>query len=196
MKLLYRLLLLTAVSLSAACSSKDDDPQPTAPDPAVEATLVRSFTYPANSDYNNGHVYTQKSLTSMATLDATELTLGFGAPEGKDDVSFTIPKTALAAGWQGTYELRSTAAPQGPVKLWYFYTVSTTPSGTQGRIFSYPTQGQLRITSYDAQRQLLSGSYQLRVDDVADPTSGSLGGNGRRCNIEISGTFVNVKVKN
>ncbi|WP_460503907.1 hypothetical protein, partial [Hymenobacter agri] len=82
-------LLLLAVLL-AACSKKDADPQP-APVPAVQASLTRAFTYPASSSLDTELTYTQKTLHIGGRLDAAGLVLGFDAPEGSDNISFTIP---------------------------------------------------------------------------------------------------------
>lgn len=195
MQELRRFLPLAAlISLgAAACNSKKDDPQP---DPATEMQLIRSFTYPTASSYNNSITYSQKTLQSSAVLGDKGLYIGFAAVEGKDGLSFTIDPGSVAAGLTGTYALREVATPQNPATAHYVYTISDAPGASSFRLFDSPEiAGQVTVTSYNAQRKLITGSFQVRLDNVSDPAS-STPFSSPQCNVDVKGTFTNLKLTN
>ena len=193
MKLFHCFLLVLVVLYSAACSSKNDDPQP---DPTPAISLKRVLRYLAASHPEQVQAYSQRTLHSSASLHRDgKLFIDFLAFEGKDHVDITVPRASLTADLRGTYTLRSQTAPQGPAEATYRYYLSNAPGSLHYR--SYPVgfmQGQLTITAYDAQRQLLSGTYSITLPNVADPHDPIVGSNGLRCSFELEGSFDNLKL--
>lgn len=52
------------------------------------------------------------------------------------------------------------------------------------------------MTRYDPQRHLVSGTFEVRYDDLADPTDGhTFDSNKLRCNLKMVGNFANLKLR-
>ena len=190
-------LLLAAVLLTA-CSKKEADPQP-APAPAVRADITRTFTYPGNSGFDTALTYTQKTLQIRGQLDATKLLLFFDAPEGSDNLAFTIPAVALAAGLPGTYALRDRQnSPGKVVETDYTYKIVNTPSVSSFHLYASARNnmtGRVIITAYDAQRRLLNGSFEMTMDGVSDPREDFPSPMPMPCNVKVTGSFENLKLE-
>ncbi|NVO30213.1 hypothetical protein [Hymenobacter lapidiphilus] len=172
---------------------KEDDPQPGVPEAEVE--MQRATTYLSTSRFNNEQGYSQKTLQSTATLATDKLQLDFDAIEGKDAISFTVPRSSLTTAFVGVYELRTLASHAAPVASVYTFFRSRAAGSINSTTYRN-MRGQLTITGYDAQRQLLAGSYQAQLENVADPADDNgASGDALRCNVEITGSFTNLKVQ-
>ncbi len=186
---------LLAFSLLISACQKDNDPQPQSNLPEAEVKLQRATTYLSTSRYDNEQGYSQKTLQNTAVLDSDKLQLDFDATEGKDAISFTVPRASLSAAFTGTYELRSSASPAAPtISVYTFYRSRAT--GFINSATYRDIRGQLTITAYDAQRKLLTGTYKGRLENIVDPADSSTSsGDALRCNVEITGSFTNLKVQ-
>jgi hypothetical protein len=191
-------LCLTAV-LATACSKKEADPQPQPADPAVQAEMTRTFTFPTNSGSDAGLTYTQKSMRLIGKQDATGLVLAFDVPEGSDFVAFTIPNAALSANWQGAYALRTQpSSVGGVVETQYTYTILKVPGATSAQLFfsnNNSMVGKVVVTAYDSQRRLLAGTFEMAMDAVNDPRERNPATGAPRCNVKIMGRFENLKLE-
>ncbi|NVO83445.1 hypothetical protein [Hymenobacter terrestris] len=157
--------------------------------------MLRSTTYLSTNRFNNEQSYSQKTLQSTVTLATDKLQLDFDAIEGKDAISFTVPRSSLTTAFVGVYELRTLASPAAPVASVYTFFRSRAANFINSATYRN-MRGQLTITGYDAQRQLLTGSYQAQLENVSDPAdSNSSSGDALRCNVEITGSFTNLKIQ-
>ncbi|RFP66080.1 hypothetical protein D0N36_04980 [Hymenobacter lapidiphilus] len=157
--------------------------------------MQRSTVYLSTSRYNNAQGYSQKTLQSTATFATDKLQLDFDAMEGKDAMSFTVPRASLTAALTGVYELRSLASPAAPVASVYTFFRSRAAGSINSTTYRN-VRGQLTITGYDAQRQLLTGSYQAQLENVSDPADNNgASGDALRCNVEVTGSFTNLKLQ-
>lgn len=187
--------LLTALCLTAC--GKHDDPQPAA-DPAPQVTMTRTMSYPTASRRDNGLTYTQKSMSIGGQLATDALELNFDVPEGNDNLGFQVPRTTLASKLEGRYPVYSQTERSATTRASYSYYLINTHDASSTVIFSAGsvTRGQLIITAYDAARQLLSGSFEVSLDDVADPTEhGPESSDTPRCAVRLTGTFTNLKLQ-
>lgn len=186
---------LLASSLLISACQKDNDPQPQANLPETEVKLQRITTYLSTNRYDNEQGYSEKTLQNTAALYADKLQLDFDATEGKDAISFTIPRASLTTGLIGTYELRSSINPEASATSAYTFYRSRAVGFINSATYR-DIQGQLTITAYDAQRKLLTGKYKGRLENIVDPAdSNTSSGDALRCNVEITGSFTNLKVE-
>ncbi len=189
------LLACLATTLLAGCSKKEAAPQPA--DPAAEISLTRTMVFPSTGT-SNGVGYAPTSLEATGKLDATQLVLSVDAPKGQDYIGFTVPRSALSPDLLGSYSLLSLQAPGASVDTWYTYWTVRTSSVSAAHIYlskNSNMQGRLLITAYDSQRRLLSGSFEMRMADLADPTEEIASSNPRRCTLDVTGTFTNLKLQ-
>lgn len=190
-------IFLAAVLLTAC--SKDQDPQPAAPAPALQAGMTRTFTFPSNSNYDTGLTYTQKSMRITGKLDGSALSMAFDVPEGSDFISFAMPASTLSANLQGSYRLRDRQnSPNAVVETRYSYTTLNVPGASSGQLFFSSGNnmvGKVVITAYDSQRRLLNGSFEMAIDGVSDPRERYPSANSARCNVKVIGTFENLKLE-
>lgn len=187
------LLLLTA----AACGDHHrTDPKPAVP--AASATLTRTFFYPA-SGVSHDAGYDPAELMVDAYWEPTSLGLNVAPKNQRDALHFGIERSHLTPTLVGTYSLQTRGALSNAAAVRYSYAYVLTDSQTSLRLFDSNTtavEGQIRISEYDAERHLLSGSYEVRLPDVSDPTLPSrLGQNAARCRVTVSGTFENVPLE-
>ncbi len=195
MKTLLTLCLATA--LLSSCS-KEHDPQPAAPDPAPTLTVTRTMTYATAPSRDNGVTYTQKTLDGSGTLTDTGLKLLFSEQNAPDDLAMEVPKAALTNALNGTYALNTRTNPSGVADVRYIFTRINTPGQTSGVIvgkFSL-AGGQLVVTQYDSERRLVSGSFEVRYEDLADPTDGRFSDSDKlHCTLKMVGSFNNLKLR-
>jgi hypothetical protein len=199
MKTLSRLLLGAALTFAAAsCSDKPEvAPQP-APAPAADFSLARSFYYPGSTAFR-GVSYPTADLRGHAHQDPNGLHLQFITRDQREGVYLSVDGSALGPGLLGTYALRSASNSRNPGSASYGYNYRVTDSGTAGSYYASSfteLEGQVRITAHDAARHLISGSYEVRLPDVGDPTdSVRTRANQQRCRVTLGGSFENLPVE-
>jgi hypothetical protein len=163
-------------------------------------TMTRTMSFPTASGKDNGLRYTQATLMSFGELSTSALNISLSADEGLDNLSFSIPRANLLTTITGAYTLKSVGAGQtGVVATSYSY-YRLNVSGASSASLYLSSQniilGNLTITAYDAQRRLLSGTYEMRLDNIEDPTDRQLPGPDRvRCNLKVVGSFSNLKLQ-
>ncbi|QIX61212.1 hypothetical protein FY528_03195 [Hymenobacter lutimineralis] len=200
MKTTARFVLAATLLLGvAACDSKENDPQPEAPAPAATFTMGSSIYYPSPNviaaiSYPSGDVQHQ------AILNDELLYVHFDAKEGRDAVNFTIERSQLTAAIIGTYTLKSMPNTEsGAADVRYVYYRENKPGSISGSIYDSNNShmgGQLTVTAYDAKRHLLSGSYEMRMENITDPTDASWDPTDKeRCNLTLWGTFSNLPIQ-
>ena len=192
-------LLFASPLALTSCHSHPDDPAPT-PAPVAEVTMVRRLEYAQAPSHNSGLTYSQKTLSSTATLGPDNLQLAFLTTEGIDNLSFTISRAKLTAAITGTYQLQGLGNPAANKAVArYTYTRVNVPGSINATIYDSGTnevRGTLTLTTYDATRHLLSGQYELRIANLDDPTDGSTGvANKQKCTLTVTGTFTNLSVQ-
>ncbi|OON66741.1 hypothetical protein [Hymenobacter sp. CRA2] len=189
-------LALTLTAASCDSKHKTEDPQPATPAPA--ATMDRTFFYPA-STVSSGIGYAPDELQTSAYYEPTTLSINVGPKSQQDALHFGIQRSRLASALTGTYSLQGLGSLTNDAVVRYSYAYVLTDSQTSLRLFDSNTtqmEGHVRITEYDADRHLLSGSYEVRLPDVSDPTLPSRAGqNAPRCRVTVSGTFENVRLE-
>lgn len=193
MKFLRYSLLATVFALSLSACSTASDPQPELT-PSAHYEMNRVLYYPANAT-SAGVSYAPAEVKAAGQL-ATELRLSFGADRGEDDITFTLPATQLTPNVVGSYSLQSRTAPgAGSTHVAYTFTVNRSAGGTSGRLYlstANRVEGQLVLTNYDGRRRLLSGTYTLRLPDIADPYSTVAS---EKCNLTLQGSFENLPLQ-
>ena len=116
-----------------------------------------------------------------------------------DIVHFQIDRAKLKDGYVGTYtyELQATNLIH---KIRYQYMVKDAQGNLQGSINETDMNtimlGNVTISNYDAARQIISGTYSLSAALIDDPTTFKIGIYPEdQCQLTVSGTFSNVKIK-
>ncbi|RAK68361.1 hypothetical protein [Hymenobacter edaphi] len=193
------LLLGAALSLTAtSCADQPDvAPQP-APAPAATFTLARSFYYPGTTVFS-GVSYPTADVRAHGHQNPAGLHLQFVTHDRREGVYLTVDRSALGPDLLGTYALRSATNSRNPALAGYGYNYRVTDGGTAGSYYASSfseLEGQVRISAYDAARHLISGSYEVRLPDVSDPTdSVRARANQLRCRVTLGGSFANLRVE-
>ncbi|MBC5991789.1 hypothetical protein [Pontibacter cellulosilyticus] len=196
-KLLPLSFLFLLTLLFTACDS-DSDREAEEVAPAAVATMrsVIAYAYnePQSAEFSE---YSGMSVISHASLDTERLVASFIIPShiGRDAIAFSINKPQVAAGYVGTYALKSLPDPAtGAVDVRYSYR----KDGNTYSVYlssSSTMEGHFTITAYDAKHKLISGNYEMKMRRAFDPKASEVSlENTRRCDITIQGTFTNVKI--
>ncbi|NDK54370.1 DUF6252 family protein [Pontibacter fetidus] len=185
--LYFSLAALTFLNFS--CDTDGGDADEVIPEMAL--TMHRAFMYHDNHETKNA-TYTSANLQSAFLTENERLTIYVGGD--KDDISFEIAEADLPSGYVGNYVLKSLPNPDnGKAKTSYSY--ATSP--TSGSVFfsqANAMNGSVEITNYNEKHQLISGTFELTMENVPDPTATSPT-NPRSCDVTITGTFANAKLK-
>ncbi|WP_400193345.1 hypothetical protein [Hymenobacter sp. B81] len=196
----FPLLLLAAV-LGFTTASCDDQPEATPQPqsaPAADFNLSRSFYYPGTTVFS-GVSYPTPDLRGHSSLNADGLHLQFNTLDRREGLALSVDRSRLGADLLGTYTLRSASDSRPAATVGYGYNYRVTDSGTSGSYYASSfseLEGQVRITAYDATRRLVSGSYEVRLPDVSDPTdSVRTRANQLRCRVTLGGSFENLSVE-
>ncbi|GGF99919.1 hypothetical protein [Pontibacter amylolyticus] len=186
---------LLVISFFAFSCDKQDDESTTIV-PKVEATMERSFNY-LESEEEEKAVYSL-SLKEMQLLsDEEKLQIDFAPsrPTGNDAVVFSIRQADLLNGYIGTYPIRSLSNnKKGRADITYYHYYNKT---SKSALFSSGNrmEGMIEIKAYNATTGLASGSFEVMISNVTDPTSyESNPTKPRKCNITLKGSFNNLKL--
>ncbi|MCC3159948.1 hypothetical protein LJ737_22100 [Hymenobacter sp. 15J16-1T3B] len=195
-------LLLSAAllfSVGACRSHPETDPHPIEEAaPAASYTFNRTFYYPVSS-VGSGVSYAPSRIAALVswTSGHGSFFLSFADDDDLDGLRLTLLPARVKPGIVGTYTLQSTTAPGNDAEVSYYHNqhTGTTRWGNTYTSANTDFQGQLVITAYDARRHLLSGRYEVRLPDVADPDNPALTDAGKaRCRVTVSGSFENMRV--
>ncbi|WP_242928187.1 hypothetical protein [Pontibacter vulgaris] len=185
-KTLLYICLTSLALLNFSCDS--DDKEEVIPE--MELSMDRTFMY-HDTHETKAASYASDDLQSGFLTGNEKLTIYVGSE--KDGISFEIADADLISGYVGNYTLKSLPNPEnGKAKITYSYSTS----GTSGSVmFSQANTmiGSIEITDYNEKHNLISGAFELRMEDVPDPTATSPT-NPRRCDVTVTGTFENAKL--
>ncbi|MBT2556169.1 hypothetical protein J7E24_00070 [Hymenobacter sp. ISL-91] len=189
---------LCAASFFGAACHKDSDPAPE-PTPDATYTLDRMVYYPASAE-SSGVSYSPLAITGTALNrgDGLELRFRSGDPAG-DHIVFQIEYPKLVPGRVGKYPLKSVSEAANPAQATYTLTYGTGQNAFAGRTYqasAYKTTGDLTISTYDTGRGVISGSYSMKLNELADPYAELMPTRPvRTCEVVVSGEFANVPVR-
>ncbi len=175
--------------LSFSCDKDDKEADDVIPE--MELSMDRTFMY-HDTHETKAVSYTSDDLQSGFLAENEKLTIYVGS--GKDGISFEIAAADLVNGYLGTYTLKSLPNPEnGKAKTTYSYSTS----GASGSVmFSQANTmtGSVEITGYNEKHNIISGTFELTMENVPDPTATSPTSNPRRCDVTVTGSFENAKL--
>lgn len=195
-KIILSTWLLVITFLSVSCDKEKDES--TSIMPKVEATMERSFNYLESAEEEKA-VYSLSLKEMQLVSDEEKLQLNFAPsqPATIDALVFNIKQADLLHGYIGTYTVRSLSNNKtGRADLTYYHYYNKT---SKSALFSSGNrmEGQIEIKAYNASTGLASGSFEVTITNVTDPTSyGSNQEKPRKCNITLKGKFNNLKLAN
>lgn len=187
-KTLFTFCTLAIALLSVSCDN-DKDAEDVVP--AMDLTMARNFMYHDTHETVAANYKTEDLQTAFVT-ENEQLTIYLDS--GTDGVSFEIEEEKLSSGYVGNYTLQTLPNPDaGDANATFIYKTS---AGSGSAYFSKANfiYGIVKITTYDQKHQLISGTFQLKMDDVPDPTITLPTSNPRRCDVTVTGTFENAKL--
>lgn len=187
-KTLLTYCMLGLALLSFSC---DDDKEADDVIPAMEISMERTFMYHDNHETKQASYTTDDCQTGFVKDDG-KLTVFIDA--GADAISFQIDEEDLADGYIGNYTLMSLPNPDnGKAKTTYSYSITQTSGNAYFSQANY-MGGSFKITDYNEKHNLISGTFELTMEDVPDPTLTSSTPAPRRCDVTVTGTFENAKL--
>lgn len=188
-KTLLTYCMLGLALLSFSCDKEDDETNEVAP--AMELSMERTFMYHDNHETKQAS-YLSKDIVSGFVKDDGKLTVYVSS--GADGISFEIAEADLTNGYVGVYTLKSLPNPaNGKANTTYSYS----QSGTSGSAYfsqANTMSGAIEITNYNEKHNLISGTFELTMVDVADPTLTAPTTNPRKSDVTVNGTFENAKL--
>jgi hypothetical protein len=188
-KTLLTYCMLGLALLSFSCDKEDDETNEVAP--AMELSMERTFMYHDNHETKHAS-YLSKDIVSGFVKDDGKLTVYLSSDA--DGISFEIAEADLTDGYIGVYTLKSLPnTANGKASTTYSYS----KSGTSGSAYfseANTMNGAIEITNYNDKHNLISGSFELTMKDVSDPTLTAPTTNPRKCDVTVTGTFVNAKL--
>lgn len=177
--------MATLAFLNFSCNNDDEVI------PEMELMLDRTFMY-HDTHETKAATYETKDLQTAFVIENDQLTLFLDS--GTDGVSFEIEEDKLTSGYVGEYSLKSLPNPDnGDANTTYFYKNSA-PSGSAYFGQANFINGSVEITNYNEKHKLISGTFELTMQDVPDPTITYPTPNSRRCDVTVTGTFENAKL--
>lgn len=210
-KTLYSLLVL-ALGFSA-CNKNDKDLKEEVVAPS-EATMTRTLdftilgtkkdtTYANKEKIKATALFGNDAILFGSEMNVFIMTVDAGPGvtiDGEGDfVQFVIDPAKLKADYVGTYRFGSQA--DLPVKHIHYAYITNKVTGSYsakiaGTNYGNALTGELKITHYDAARNTISGIYTIAGKLYFDPTDASSATRlDDECNITVSGSFSNVKIK-
>jgi hypothetical protein len=184
----------TIATSLVSCDQKEEEASTILPN--VEATLERTFDYTETKETDRA-VYTL-SLSDMQLLsDDGKLEVMFAPinPARKDALVVNINKKELKNGYVGAYKIKSLSYKAGQAELTYYHYHNKTSSNA---LFSVGNdmQGSFEIKTYNATTGLASGTYEVNIKNVTDPTAYETNPlTPRKCDIMLRGEFNNLKLQ-
>ena len=157
--------------------------------------MERSFAFLESTEEDKA-IYSLSHREMQLVSDDDKLQLNFAPsrPSGNDAVVFSIKQADLLNGFIGTYPIRSLSNnKKGLADITYYHYYNKT---SKSALFSSGNkmEGQIEINSYNAETGLASGSFEVTITNVTDPTSYSSNPDKpRKCNITLKGEFNNLK---
>ncbi|MBX0334740.1 hypothetical protein K3G39_15980 [Pontibacter sp. HSC-14F20] len=188
--------LLVIAFFSVSCDEQNDES--TTIIPRVEATMERSFNYIESAEQEKA-VYSLSLREMVLSSDEDKLQINFAPsrPAGNDALVFSIKQSELFNGFIGTYPIRSLSNnKRGRADITYYHYYNKT---SKSALFSSGNrmEGQIEIKAYDSTTGLASGSFEVTISNVTDPTSYEDNpAKPRKCNITLRGNFNNLKLIN
>lgn len=153
--------------------------------------MNRLFIYQDNHEEVKA-TYTDDKLQHSFNLENERLSIYVSS--GQDGVSFEITKTDLQEGIIGSYALKSLPNPDaGKAKTTYSY---SSQEGSGSIYFSQANfiEGSVIVTDYNVKHSLISGKFEVKLKDVADPALTSPTPTPRRCDVIVTGEFKNARL--
>ncbi|QJX46643.1 hypothetical protein HMJ29_06705 [Hymenobacter taeanensis] len=189
------LLLGLTLAFTAGCD-KDDREQTPEPMPEPAVTYSRSIEYQDNGQHRDTTFQAQQ-LKAYVNQNAQSISMGIAPATGTEGIGFTLDRAKLPATLTGTYTLKTLRDRTLDADVSYYYDL---PESRGGGTLIYPSSmqhvtGSFIISSYDVKRQLLSGTYTATLTGASDPTVAYGTYPKRKCNITVTGTYVNVPLK-
>jgi hypothetical protein len=188
--------LLVIAFLTFSCDKQEEESATIVP--KVEATMERSFNY-LESEEEEKAVYSLSLREMQLLADEEKLQIDFAPsrPTGNDAVVFSIRQADLLNGYIGNYPIRSLSNnKKGRADITYYHYYNKT---SKSALFSSGNrmEGNIEIKAYNATTGLASGSFEVTISGVSDPTAyESNPAKPRKCNITLKGSFNNLKLVN
>jgi hypothetical protein len=194
-KIISFVWLCSLAIVFASCDQKEEESASILP--SVEATMERTFDY-LESKEEDRVVYTLNLSEMQLLSDDGKLEVMFAPtrPAKKDALVFNIKKTDLKNGYVGVYKIKSLSNNKsGQAELTYYHYHNKTSSNA---LFSVGNkmEGNFEIKTYNASTGLASGSYEVNIKNVTDPTAYETNPlTPRKCDIMLRGEFNNLKLQ-
>lgn len=200
MNKIVQFLFLSAIviSLWSCKKSEDNDISP------AETVSKSSFYYHRVITYlqpgaSKELLFPSKSDTNVvAVLNQNHLLLSFYTKPFSDDIMFDIMAGDLNSEIVGNYPIRIKGQSEAVVNANYiinFYNLQEEQHSFEVLASLFNGSGILTISKYDKQRNTISGTFQLSLQNVPDPTIDVTSQNLQvvpLCNVAIDGSFDNI----
>ena len=187
-KFLYSgLALLTLINFSCDKNTMEEDGVV----PQMKLALDRSFMYHDIHELKAAS-YTTDDLQTAFLIENESLTVYMDS--GTDGVSFRISEAKLLSGYVGEYTLQTLPNPDnGDANTTYVYKNGATSGSVYFSQANY-INGSIEITDYNEKYNLISGTFEMTMEDVPDPTLTTATPTPRRCDVTITGNFENARL--